>query len=142
MDGTGIAQIVDIAAVVGGGFIGAWDIAATNDKLYWTNIFNSSIYSADLDGSNASAVLTNIKVTLGNNRPFGITEYDGTLYFGDSDDSDGSAIYQVGTDGVGGALLASGGDARYPLVVPVPEPGAFALVLGLIACITSLKRRR
>lgn len=110
-------RIVDVAQATGDSFCGTWDIVFANGKLFWTGVFGPAVYSANLDGTSVTPVIAN-SASIGANRSFGITEYQGTIYFGDSEQAS-TAIYSVGITGQNARLLVNGSsDDRYPLVLP------------------------
>lgn len=135
LDGSNVMQLVDLFAFIGDGFSGEWDITHADGKLYWTAVFDTDIYSVNVDGSNPELVLDTLPI--GATRPFGISEFDDTLFFGNSDNS---GIYSVNTDGTGGTFLAKPTtDDRYPVVIP--EPAAISWLIGM-ALLLGIARRR
>ena len=122
LDGSQPRQIIDVAQETGDNFFGTWDVVFAGGKIYWTGVFGPAVYSANPDGTQVTPVLANAG-TIGATRPFGITEYMGTIYFGDSEQST-TAIYSVGTGGQNpGRLVKGTNDDRYPLVLPPDSTG-------------------
>jgi len=117
INGGAPVKIIDVVQATGDNFFGTWDIVYSGGKIYWTGVFGPGVYSANPDGTGVTPVLANAG-TIGANRPFGITEYEGTIYFGDSEQLS-TAIYSVGTGGQNPQLLVDGSsDDRYPCVLP------------------------
>ena len=91
LDGTGKQDIVTID----GGGIRAVAIDQTNDKLYFYDVMNNSLYKANLDGSNKAVIIEGYY-----GYAIAVDEKNSKIYFDvQTDDETISALYYANLDG-------------------------------------------
>jgi len=123
LDGTGIQTLAT------GGRPSGVAVDSTNNKFYWTDWEGeNNVWQADLDGSNATAIITS---QFSNLNGIDVDPTIGKIYLADTGGFDGigssPSIASANLDGSGLSIIASGG--RPSDVAIVPEPSAALLVI-------------
>lgn len=135
LDGTGIQTLAT------GGRPSGVAVDAINNKFYWTDWEGeNNVWQANLDGSNAAAIITS---QFSNLNGIDVDPTIGKIYLADTGGFDGigssPSIASANLDGSGLSIIATGG--RPSDVAIVPEPST-ALLLAIATGSVVARRRR
>ena len=124
LDGSDVTELINVRVEVPDPFfVGPFDIIAAQEKIYWSDRSAKCIHRANVDGSEVEALVANVGGLIFENRPFGITEFNNSIFYGDGSLSSGTAIYQIDIDNpVVEAIVGPTDDDSYPLVIPGTAP--------------------